>query len=79
KPSSPQLYPGHRLSDEIPVDYSTIDPILIGLFEENLPADKVSEILNIQVEIVNDIKRRYMKSMHKRLAPPAIETERINS
>ncbi|MEM1508076.1 MAG: NAD+ synthase [Candidatus Bathyarchaeia archaeon] len=76
KPSSPQLYPGHRLLDEVPADYSIIDPILVGLFEKNLPADKVSEILNVQLEIVNDVKRRYMKSMHKRLTPPMIEAKK---
>ncbi|MEM2027307.1 MAG: NAD+ synthase [Candidatus Bathyarchaeia archaeon] len=73
KPSSPQLYPGHKLLDEIPVDYSIIDPILVGLFEANLPADKVGELLNIRPEIVKDIQRRYVRSMHKRRPPPMIE------
>lgn len=72
KPSSPQLYPGHKLLDEIPVDYSIIDPILVGLLEEKLSAEDVSKRLNVPIEIVNNILQRYLKSMHKREGPRAI-------
>ncbi|MEM1581679.1 MAG: NAD+ synthase [Candidatus Bathyarchaeia archaeon] len=76
KPSSPQLYPGHKLSDELPVDYPVIDLILVGLFEMNLPADKVSEEIGVSSEIVNNILRRYLKSMHKRASPPMIDIKK---
>lgn len=72
KPSSPQLYPGHKLSDEIPVDYSTIDPILVGLLEEKLSAEDISRKLNVPIEIVNNILQRYLRSMHKREGPRVI-------
>ncbi len=72
KPSSPQLYPGHKLTDEIPAEYSIIDPILVGLIEEKLSADKVSEKLGVPIEIVNDVLRRHLKTEHKRKLPPTI-------
>ncbi|MEM2320300.1 MAG: NAD+ synthase [Candidatus Bathyarchaeia archaeon] len=76
KPSSPQLYPGHKLSDELPVDYSTIDPILVGLLEKKLTCEEVSKILKVPREIVEDIMRRYLKSMHKRISPPTLKDDR---
>ncbi len=76
KPSSPQLYPGHKLTDEIPADYSVIDPILVGLFEKGLSVDKVSEKLGVPLEIVNDILHRHLKTEHKRAAPPSIKAKR---
>jgi len=33
KPSSPQLYPGHKATDEIPLPYEALDPVLVELFE----------------------------------------------
>ncbi len=69
KPSSPQLYPGHRLLDEIPIDYDKIDPILIGLFKHRLSPEEVSRRSQVPVEIVLDIKSRYEKTRHKRELP----------
>lgn len=76
KPSSPQLYPGHKLSDELPADYLIIDSILIGLLEKKLTCEEVSKILKVPKEIVEDIMRRHLKSMHKRLSPPMLEDNR---
>jgi len=73
KPSSPQLYPGHKLLDELPVDYSIIDPILIGLFEKKLTCEEISGEIGIPVEIVREIMNRHLKSMHKRKEAPAIK------
>ncbi|MEM1550991.1 MAG: NAD+ synthase [Candidatus Bathyarchaeia archaeon] len=73
KPSTPQLYPGHKITDELPVDYLIIDPILVGLFEKKLTHEEVSRILDVPREIVEDIMHRHFRSMHKRLHPPALE------
>ncbi|MEM0050188.1 MAG: NAD+ synthase [Candidatus Bathyarchaeia archaeon] len=73
KPSSPQLYPGHKLSDELPADYTVIDPILVGLFEKKLTCEEISRILDVPKEIVEDIFRRHTKSMHKRMNAPTIK------
>jgi NAD+ synthase len=70
KPSSPQLYPGHRLIDELPADYSIIDPILIGLFEERLTAEEVSRRIGVPIEIINDVLKRHRRTEHKRRSPP---------
>jgi len=72
KPSSPQLYPGHKLLDEVPIDYDELDPVLVGLFERGLPPEQVSEETNVPLEIVLDIKSRHEKTRHKRELPPRI-------
>lgn len=76
KPSSPQLYPGHKLTDEIPADYSVIDPILVGLFEKALPAEEVSKKLEVPLEVVNDILRRHVETEHKRRIPSSIKAKK---
>jgi len=73
KPSSPQLYPGHKLSDEVPLDYDKLDPVLVGLFDSGLPSKKVSEMTKVPFEVVTEIVRRHEKSEHKRNPPPAIK------
>jgi len=73
KPSSPQLYPGHKLTDEVPLDYDKLDVLLAGLFDHRLPADKVSEKTGIHLSIVNEVLRRYNNTEHKRRYPPTIE------
>jgi len=72
KPSSPQLYPGHRLLDEVPIDYDKLDPVLVGLFKYELPPEEVSRKTGVPLEIVKDIMSRYEKTMHKRELPPRI-------
>lgn len=72
KPSSPQLYPGHRLTDEIPINYPILDFVIIKLFEEKLPAEKVSEELGVPIEIVRDILSRHIRTEHKRRTPHAL-------
>jgi NAD+ synthase len=72
KPSSPQLYPGHRLLDEVPIDYEELDPVLVGLFEHGLPPEEVSRRTNVPLEIIRDIMSRHEKTRHKRELPPRI-------
>ncbi|MCW4020515.1 MAG: NAD+ synthase [Candidatus Bathyarchaeota archaeon] len=73
KPSSPHLYPGHKLSDEVPLDYDRLDPVLVGLFDYRLPPEKVSEETDIPFEIIKEIVNRYNKTEHKRKTSPKIE------
>jgi NAD+ synthase len=73
KPSSPQLYPGHKLSDEVPLNYDRLDPVLVGLFDLGLPPERVSEMTEVPLEIVMEIVKRHKKTEHKRRLPPAIE------
>jgi NAD+ synthase len=72
KPSSPQLYPGHRATDEIIIDYSRLDPVLIGLFDLGLPVERVSLQTDVPLDIVKSVQLRYNSSRHKRAYPPAL-------
>jgi len=42
KPSSPQLYPGQKASDEIPIEYEELDLILFNLFDLGMTSIEVS-------------------------------------
>ncbi|MFH0749104.1 MAG: NAD+ synthase [Candidatus Bathyarchaeota archaeon] len=74
KPSSPQLYPGHKATDEIPLDYDKLDPILIGLFDRKFDVRTVSNRTNVSLELVNEVLHRFDISKHKRDFPPLIKT-----
>ena len=79
KPSSPQLYPGHRLLDEIPIDYEELDPVLLGLFKYRLTPEEVSRETSVPLEIVLDVKSRFERSRHKRRLPPRIIPKYLES
>ena len=72
KPSSPQLYSGHKATDEIPLDYNELDPILVGLFDQDLPPKEVSRKTGVSIIILEEILHRFNKSKHKRTFPPTI-------
>ena len=69
KPSSPRLYPGHKATDEIPLDYEQLDPVLIGLFDKKFSHRQVSKLTGVPIEIVEEIQKRFNKSKHKRTYP----------
>lgn len=71
KPSSPQLYPGHRAVDELPADYEVIDKILYLVFDKGLGLRGVASRLSIEPSLVASVVRRYLSTKHKRTLPPA--------
>lgn len=73
KPSSPQLYPGHKATDEIPLDYEKLDPILTALFDDELSPIQTSQKTDTPIELVNQVLTRYNKSKHKRETPPMLK------
>jgi len=73
KPSSPQLYPGHKATDEIPLDYDRLDPVLVGLFDLRLQAGEVSRLAGVPIETVEEVLRRFNSSKHKRAFPPTVK------
>ncbi|MEM2849994.1 MAG: NAD(+) synthase, partial [Candidatus Bathyarchaeia archaeon] len=73
KPSSPQLYAGHKITDELPVDYQVLDRILVGLFEYKLKPSEVAERLKIPGDLVFSILKRYESTSHKRRLPPMVK------
>jgi len=72
KPSSPQLWKGQRATDEIPVDYDTLDMILYAMFDLEMKDKDVALELRVPLEIVQEVRRRYDESMHKRVHPPSL-------
>jgi len=72
KPSSPQLYPGHKAIDEIPLDYDRLDPVLAGLFDYGFQPMKVSQKTGVPIKVVEEVLRRFNASKHKREYPPMI-------
>ncbi|OLB44874.1 hypothetical protein AUH73_02720 [archaeon 13_1_40CM_4_53_4] len=69
KPSSPQLYPGHKATDEIPLDYDQLDPVLRMLFDESRTIDEVAARTGIGIDGIQDVMRRFQNSAHKRAYP----------
>jgi len=69
KPSSPQLYPGHRADDEIPLGYERLDPVLVGLFDRRQSPEQVSRLTGVPLEAVREVLRRFERSRHKRVNP----------
>jgi len=74
KPSSPQLYPGHRVTDEIPVDYDKLDLVLAGLFDYSMTPVEVSRETDIPLETIKEIQDRHNKTEHKRASPPMVNS-----
>ncbi|MEM2873004.1 MAG: NAD+ synthase [Nitrososphaerales archaeon] len=72
KPSSPRLWKGQRATDEIPVDYDTLDLILYAMFDLKMGDKEIASELKVPLEIIREVKRRYNKSMHKRVYPPSL-------
>ncbi|MEM2882128.1 MAG: NAD+ synthase [Candidatus Bathyarchaeia archaeon] len=72
KEASPQLYPGHRAIDELPLGYDRLDPILYGLFDRKLRPEEVAELSETPLEIVREVLRRHSASHHKRRTPPTV-------
>jgi len=72
KPSSPQLYPGHKATDEIPIDYDTLDHVERMLFEDGLAAKPVADLNQLDLSVVEDVIQRHRGSAHKRNPPPMV-------
>ena len=72
KPSSPNLWEGHRATDEIPLDYSEMDRALVCLFDMKMRPEETAKGLGIDERKVQDILSRFLSSAHKRSYPPMI-------
>lgn len=72
KPSSPQLWKGQKATDEIPADYDVLDPLLKGLFDEQLEPEKLAAKLNLSTALIDEVRRRNAASEHKRRVPKMI-------
>lgn len=71
KPSSPQLYPGHRAIDELPADYETIDQVFYLVLDRGYSIEEASKTLKIDPHTAATIIKRYLDTEHKRSLPPS--------
>jgi len=72
KPSSPNLWEGHKATDEIPLDYAEMDRALVCLFDLKATPEDTAKNLGIDERKVRDILSRFQNSAHKRSYPPMI-------
>ncbi len=72
KPSSPNLWKGHKATDELPANYETLDPIMSLLFDHSLGPVEVSKRTGASPSLVNQVIRLNLTSRHKRSYPPMV-------
>jgi len=68
KPSTPALWPNQSAEDELGIKYETLDLILYGL-ERFIPTDDIANQLNVEQNIVEAVKNRWLNNEHKRRLP----------
>lgn len=72
KPSSPNLWKGHKATDEIPADYTVLDPIMSLIFDHNVGPVEASRRTGAPLSLVDEIVRKNLESRHKRSYPPMV-------
>ena len=72
KPSSPELWRGHKAEEEIGLTYERIDGILYLFYDLNKKKEEILEYGFEEWE-VDLVLNRYYNSMHKRSMPPIIK------
>jgi NAD+ synthase len=65
KPSSPALWPGQLAESELGIKYEQLDFILYGL-EHFMRTEEIAKQLNVEKELVNRVKHRWLSAEHKR-------------
>lgn len=68
KPSTPALWPGQLAEEELGIKYDTLDLVLYGL-EHFMTSEEISRQLDVSIQLVEDIKRRWQTMEHKRRLP----------
>jgi len=68
KPPSPGLWPNHLAEKELGIMYETLDLILFGL-EHFMKLKEIAEQLNLSIKFVEDVKKRWLTTEHKRRLP----------
>jgi NAD+ synthase len=65
KPSSPALWPGQLAESELGIRYEQLDLILYGL-EHFMKTEEIAKQLNVEKDLVNRVKHRWLSAEHKR-------------
>lgn len=69
KPSSPHLWKGQKATDEIPIDYPSLDKIISFLYDKSMKRSDVATKLGVPRSVVNNVVQLHEKSVHKREPP----------
>jgi NAD+ synthase len=72
KPSSPQLWPGHKAADELPADYDKLDPVLHQLFDLKAKPSVAARRAGVSLGVVQRVLEMHRKTEHKRNLPPSL-------
>ena len=72
KPASPQLWSGHRATDEIPADYDKLDVVLECLHDNGMDATDTASSSGVPLEVVGRVQEMHRLSEHKRKMPPSL-------
>jgi len=75
KPASPQLWAGHKATDEIPADYDRLDVVLHYLFDKKSPRAEAARAAGVTHEVVDKVMEMHSRSAHKRFPPPSLLEE----
>lgn len=70
KPSTPALWPDHFAEEELGIKYEKLDLILLGL-ENFLTSEEIARQLKMPLNLVLDVKTRWLANEHKRRMPLA--------
>jgi len=68
KPPSPGLWPNQLAEKELGIKYEILDLILFGL-EHFMEPKEIAKELNLPIKLVEDVKRRWLATEHKRRLP----------
>jgi NAD+ synthase len=72
KPASPQLWPGHKATDELPLEYEKLDLVLYYLFDRKTGAGEAASGAGVSRRLVSKVLRMHRKTEHKRIMPPSL-------
>ncbi len=72
KPASPQLWPGHRATDELPADYDRLDVVLHCLYDLRTGPAEAAKRAGVSASVVERVVEMHEKTEHKRRMPPSL-------
>jgi NAD+ synthase len=72
KPASPQLWPGHRASDELPADYDKLDVVLHEIFDLRSTGPAAAKVAGVPTSVTEKVMKMHRNSSHKRALPPSL-------
>ncbi|MDG6905315.1 MAG: NAD+ synthase [Nitrososphaerota archaeon] len=72
KPSSPNLWPGHKATHELPADYDVLDKVMTALFDSKRSSRQIEKDTKVSRTIIRKIIDLNASSKHKRQLPKLV-------